>query len=120
MNIGDNSAKAASGVSIRDAAVGSGAIAEPGDIVTAHYVGRLPDGKVFDSSRDRGVPISFMLGAGQVIKGWDVGLQGMRVGGKRVLTISPDYGYGAQAVGAIPANSTLVFEVELLDVKKGK
>ena len=119
MNIQDTSAQAA-GFTSRDVSVGTGDVAEPGDVVTAHYVGRLTDGKVFDSSRDRGVPISFMLGSGQVIKGWDEGLQGMRVGGTRILTISPEYGYGAQAVGAIPGNSTLVFEVELVGVKKGQ
>lgn len=108
------------GFTAKDVIVGTGEVAEPGDIVTAHYVGKLSDGRVFDSSKDRGVPISFLLGAGQVIKGWDQGLQGMRVGGTRVLTISPEYGYGAQAVGSIPANSTLIFEVELLGVKKGQ
>jgi FKBP-type peptidyl-prolyl cis-trans isomerase len=107
------------GVGIRDVTVGTGEAAESGDVVTAHYVGKLTNGQVFDSSRDRGTPISFMLGTGQVIKGWDEGLKGMRVGGKRILTISPEYGYGNHAVGAIPANSTLVFEVELLGVKKG-
>jgi FKBP-type peptidyl-prolyl cis-trans isomerase FkpA len=108
------------GFTTQDVVVGTGAVAEPGDIVTAHYVGKLPDGRVFDSSKERGAPISFLLGSGQVIKGWDQGIVGMKVGGTRVLTIAPDYGYGAQAVGSIPANSTLIFEVELLDVKKGQ
>lgn len=107
-------------VTVRDVTVGTGAIAEPGDKVTAHYVGTLTDGRVFDSSRDRGVPISFTLGIGQVIRGWDEGLQGMRVGGKRILTIAPEYAYGDRAVGTIPANSTLVFEVELVNVEKGQ
>ncbi len=110
---------ASGGVSVQEVTVGSGAAAAAGDVVTTHYVGTLPDGRVFDSSRDRGVPISFMLGAGQVIRGWDEGLQGMREGGKRILTISPEYGYGANAVGAIPANSTIIFEVELVKVEKG-
>lgn len=98
--------------------VGQGAVAEPGDVVTAHYSGRLVDGRVFDSSYDRGTPITFTLGAGQVIRGWDEGIQGMREGGKRTLTIAPQYGYGAQAVGPIPANSVLIFDVELVKVEK--
>lgn len=118
MNAQETSAQA-KGVSIRDITVGTGVPAEAGDVVSAHYVGRLTDGRVFDSSRDRGVPISFMLGAGQVIKGWDEGIKGMKVGGKRVLTISPEFGYGDRAVGPIPANSTLIFEVELVALKKG-
>lgn len=104
---------------IVDEKVGAGDIAEPGDTVTAHYTGKLEDGRVFDSSYNRGAPISFTLGAGQVIRGWDEGLQGMRVGGKRTLTISPKYGYGEEAVGPIPANSTLIFEIELVGVEKG-
>lgn len=107
------------GVVIQDEVVGTGATAEPGDMVTVNYVGTLTDGKVFDSSIDRNQTFSFQLGAGQVIRGWDEGLVGMKVGGKRKLTISPDYGYGNQAVGPIPANSTLIFEVDLIDVTKG-
>lgn len=103
---------------VSEVSVGTGEIAEPGDTVSAHYVGTLTDGRVFDSSRDRGEPITFTLGIGQVIRGWDEGIQGMRAGGKRVLTISPEYAYGSQAVGSIPANSTLIFEVELVDVVK--
>lgn len=106
------------GYDTQELSVGSGVIAEPGDRITAHYVGRLPNGQVFDSSVDTNTPISFTLGVGQVIRGWDEGLQGMRVGGKRVITIAPDYGYGSQGVGAIPPNSTLIFEVELLNVEK--
>lgn len=106
------------GFKVSEVSVGTGEIAEPGDTVSAHYVGTLVDGRVFDSSRDRGEPITFTLGIGQVIRGWDEGLQGMRAGGKRVLTISPEYAYGAQAVGSIPANSTLIFEVELVGVQK--
>ncbi len=106
------------GVKIQDLVMGQGATAEAGDNVTVHYVGTLESGKVFDSSIDRGAPFTFTLGVGQVIKGWDVGVDGMQVGGKRKLTISPSFGYGAQTVGPIPANSTLIFEVQLLDVKK--
>ena len=107
-------------VTIEEISLGTGVAAQVGDMVTAHYVGTLADGRVFDSSRDRGTPISFMLGVGQVIRGWDEGIAGMRVGGKRVLTITPDYGYGDRAIGTIPANSTLIFEVELLDVEKSQ
>ncbi len=103
---------------VKDVTVGTGNVAAAGDKVTAHYVGTLSDGRVFDSSRDRGLPISFTLGTGQVIRGWDEGIAGMREGGKRVLTISPEYGYGSHAWGTIPANSTLIFEVELVKVEK--
>ncbi|MFZ2048972.1 MAG: FKBP-type peptidyl-prolyl cis-trans isomerase [Minisyncoccia bacterium] len=106
------------GVQVQDLVVGQGATAEAGDNVTVHYVGTLDNGKVFDSSIDRGTPFTFTLGIGQVIKGWDVGVAGMKVGGKRKLVISPEFGYGAQTVGPIPANSALIFEVQLLDVKK--
>ena len=106
------------GFSAREITVGEGTIAERGDRLTVHYVGTLPNGQVFDSSRDRNTPITFVLGVGQVIRGWDEGVVGMREGGKRILTIAPDYGYGAESVGPLPANSTLVFEVELLKVEK--
>lgn len=106
------------GVQKEDVVVGTGDIAGAGDTVVVNYVGTLPNGKVFDSSYDRREPLTFVLGVGQVIRGWDEGVVGMRVGGKRHLTIAPDYGYGAQAVGPIPANSTLIFEVELLGVEK--
>ncbi len=106
------------GVVVSDVVAGEGASAEAGDTLTVHYVGTLTDGKVFDSSVDRNTPFSFTLGIGEVIRGWDEGMLGMKVGGKRVLVIAPDYGYGAQVAGPIPANSTLIFEVELLDVKK--
>src|SRR3989344_4386286 len=104
------------GFTVEDKVVGSGPIAEPGDVLTVHYVGTLEDGRVFDSSLDRDVPFDFTLGVGQVIRGWDEGLVGMRSGGKRVLTILPEYGYGNQGVGSIPPNSTLIFEVEILDI----
>lgn len=109
----------ADGLQMTDEVVGTGAAATAGHKVTVHYTGTLTNGKKFDSSLDRGTPFTFDLGAGQVIKGWDEGVAGMKVGGKRKLTIPPELGYGAQSVGngLIPANSTLIFEVELLDVK---
>ncbi len=106
------------GFTVEEVVLGQGALVAPGDMLTVHYVGRLPNGQVFDSSLDRNTPIKFTVGIGQVIRGWDEGLLGMRVGGKRVITIAPDYAYGSQAVGTIPANSTLIFEVELLDAEK--
>jgi FKBP-type peptidyl-prolyl cis-trans isomerase len=106
------------GVQAADVIPGTGPIAAPGDTITVHYIGTLTDGKVFDSSRDRGEPFSFVLGAGDVIRGWDEGLVGMKVGGTRKLTIAPDHAYGDRAIGPIPANSTLVFSVELLGVQK--
>jgi FKBP-type peptidyl-prolyl cis-trans isomerase len=103
---------------IEDITPGSGAEAKAGDTVSVHYVGTLDNGSKFDSSRDRGSPFSFSLGRGQVIKGWDVGVEGMRVGGVRKLTIPAEEGYGSRgAGGAIPPNATLVFEVELLGVQ---
>ena len=97
---------------------GTGAVAKAGDTVDVHYTGKLTNGKKFDSSVDRGTPISFPLGTGRVIKGWDEGVAGMKIGEKRKLTIPPDLGYGARgAGGVIPPNATLVFEVELLKIK---
>lgn len=116
----DNTQVPQSGFRAQDTVAGQGELAEPGDLVTVHYVGQLTSGRVFDSSRDVGTPFQFVLGSGRVIKGWDEGVQGMRVGGKRVLVIAPDYAYGDQAIGAIPANSILVFEVELLNVEKSQ
>ena len=106
-----------SGLQIDDTTVGTGAEAVAGKTVEVHYVGTFPDGKGFDSSRSRGKPFSFQLGAGRVIKGWDEGVAGMKVGGKRNLIIPPELGYGARgAPGAIPPNAVLHFEVELLKV----
>ncbi len=104
-----------SGLIIDDVTVGSGAEASAGQEVTVHYTGWLVSGEKFDSSKDRDDPFVFPLGGGRVIKGWDEGVQGMKVGGTRKLTIPPDLGYGARgAGGVIPPNATLVFEVELL------
>ncbi len=103
---------------IEELRAGTGAEAKAGQQVEVHYTGWLTDGKKFDSSVDRGQPFRFKLGAGQVIAGWDQGVQGMKVGGKRKLTIPPHLGYGPRGFpGAIPPNSTLVFEVELLGVR---
>ena len=107
-----------SGLKYEDIKVGTGATAEKGDTVEVHYTGWLKDGKKFDSSKDRGQPFVFPLGAGRVIKGWDEGVQGMKVGGTRKLIIPPDLGYGARgAGGVIPPNAELTFEVELLKVQ---
>lgn len=103
---------------IEDLVKGTGAEAKSGNFVTVNYKGTLVDGTKFDSSYDRGEPFSFNLGSGQVIKGWDLGVLGMKVGGKRKLTIPSDLGYGTRGAGnLIPPNSTLVFEVELLKVE---
>lgn len=105
---------------IEDEKIGTGNEAKSGDTVTVHYVGTLTDGTIFDASRKRGdTGFTFVLGAGEVIKGWDQGVAGMKVGGKRKLTIPSDLAYGNRAVGGvIPANATLVFEVELLNTGK--
>ena len=106
-----------SGLTIEELVVGSGAAASSGQKVSVHYTGWLTNGTKFDSSKDRGDPFVFPLGKGQVIKGWDEGVAGMKVGGKRKLTIPSALGYGARgAGGVIPPNATLVFEVELLAV----
>ena len=111
-----------SGLKYVDTTVGTGALATAGHKVSVHYTGWLDQngskGKKFDSSVDRGKPFSFALGGGQVIKGWDEGVAGMKVGGKRTLTIPPELGYGSRGAGAvIPANATLIFDVELLGVE---
>ena len=105
------------GLQITDEVTGTGAQAKARNAVAVNYIGTLTNGTKFDSSYDRGQPFSFVLGAGQVIKGWDEGVLGMKVGGKRKLVIPASLGYGAQSIGPIPANSTLIFEVELLGVQ---
>ncbi len=107
----------ASGLGIEELDVGTGEEATAGRTVVVHYTGWLESGEKFDSSKDRDDPFSFLLGLGQVIAGWDEGVQGMKIGGSRKLTIPPQLGYGARgAGGVIPPNATLVFEVELLDL----
>ena len=109
----------ASGLKIIDLVVGTGDVASSGQTVAVHYRGTLEDGTQFDASYDRGTPFEFPLGAGRVIKGWDEGVQGMKVGGQRKLVIPPDLGYGSRGAGrVIPPNATLIFEVELLEIKK--
>ena len=106
-----------SGLKYEDSVVGEGAEAAAGQKVSVHYTGWLENGSKFDSSKDRNDPFQFNLGAGQVIRGWDEGVQGMKVGGSRKLTIPSELGYGARgAGGVIPPNATLIFEVELLDI----
>lgn len=107
-----------SGLQYLDQVVGTGDTAKAGQTVSVHYTGWLTNGKKFDSSVDRGQPFSFRLGVGQVIKGWDEGVQGMKIGGKRKLTIPSNLGYGARGAGGlIPPHATLVFDVELLGVQ---
>jgi FKBP-type peptidyl-prolyl cis-trans isomerase len=109
--------KTASGLEYWEIKAGAGDTAVKGQQVRVHYTGWLTDGKKFDSSVDRGEPFVFPLGAGRVIKGWDEGVAGMKVGGKRQLRIPPDLGYGPRgAGGVIPPNATLIFDVELLGV----
>ena len=107
-----------SGLKYDDLQPGTGAAAKSGDTVEVHYTGWLTNGTKFDSSHDRRQPFSFQLGAGKVIKGWDEGVAGMQVGGKRKLTIPPALGYGARGAGnVIPPNAELIFEVELLKIR---
>lgn len=104
---------------VQDERAGTGDAAQAGDILTVNYTGRLEDGTVFDTSYDE-EPVSFMLGAGLVIRGWDQGLAGLREGGKRLLIIPASLAYGAEGRGPIPPNATLIFEVELLDVSRSQ
>lgn len=104
---------------IEDTKIGTGAEVKSGDTVVMHYSGTLENGKKFDSSYDRGQPFTTQIGVGQVIQGWDLGVPGMKVGGKRKLTIPADLAYGSQGAGGIiPPNATLIFDVELVDIKK--
>lgn len=109
------------GTQVQEVKVGAGAAAQPGQTVTVHYSGWLyrdgKRGKKFDSSRDRGQPFSFVLGAGEVIPGWDEGVAGMKTGGKRVLILPPAAGYGDEGDDTIPPNSWLIFDIELLGVE---
>jgi peptidylprolyl isomerase len=102
---------------IQDEKIGTGAAVKKGDTVQINYVGTLANGTKFDASADHGGPFTTQIGVGQVIKGWDEGIIGMKVGGKRKLTIPPSLGYGDQATGSIPANSTLIFQVQLVGIK---
>ncbi len=107
-----------SGLQYVDLALGTGREAHAGETAIVHYTGTLTDGTKFDSSKDRNSPFSFRLGAGSVIKGWDEGVEGMNIGGIRKLVIPPQLGYGSRAAGsAVPPNATLIFEVELLDLR---
>jgi FKBP-type peptidyl-prolyl cis-trans isomerase len=111
-------AKASDGeLKIEDLELGTGDAAADGDVLEVHYVGTLEDETKFDSSRDRDATFSFTLGAGEVIQGWDDGMKGMKVGGLRNLTIPSEMGYGDRSVGSIPADSTLIFEVELIGIQ---
>jgi FKBP-type peptidyl-prolyl cis-trans isomerase len=113
-----NTTTTASGLQILDEVVGTGAEAKTGDTVSVHYTGTLTDGTKFDSSLDRGTPLDFTIGAGNVIKGWDEGVVGMKVGGKRRLTIPPGLAYGSSGYPpVIPPNATLIFEIELVAIK---
>jgi peptidylprolyl isomerase len=114
---GANMITTADGLQMEDEVVGTGPEVKSGDTVTVNYVGTLTDGTKFDSSYDRNQPFTTQIGVGQVIKGWDEGIVGMKVGGKRKLIIPPSLGYGDQAAGTIPPNSTLIFEVELVSIK---
>ena len=101
---------------VEDLVVGTGATAVIGDTLTVHYVGTLTNGTKFDSSYDRGTPYVFQVGAGRVIAGWDQGVPGMKVGGKRRLTIPPDLAYGSRGQGVIPPNATLLFDIDLVSI----
>ncbi len=109
--------KTESGLQYQDLVVGTGASPTKGQTIVVHYHGTLEDGTIFDSSVQRGQPFETAIGVGRVIKGWDEGMMTMKIGGKRKLIIPADLAYGSRSVGSIPANSTLIFEVELLNIK---
>lgn len=102
---------------IDDIKIGTGAAVEEGDTVAVHYIGTLQNGQEFDNSKKRGAPFEFTVGDGRVIEGWEQGIVGMQVGGQRVLVVPPDMAYGAAGAGPIPGNATLVFAIELLEIK---
>ena len=102
---------------IDDIKVGEGTEVKNGDVVSVHYAGRLQAGTEFDNSKKRGTPLEFTVGGGQVIQGWEEGLLGMKVGGERILVIPPELAYGKQGIGPIPGGATLVFSIELLEIK---
>jgi FKBP-type peptidyl-prolyl cis-trans isomerase len=112
-----NSAGKLTRMVIDDIKIGTGAKVQAGDTVSVHYAGRLQDGTEFDNSRSRGAAFEFVVGGGQVIAGWEEGLVGMQVGGERILVIPPEKGYGAAGIGPIPGGATLVFSIELLEIK---
>ena len=103
---------------IDDIKIGTGDEVKVGDTVSVHYVGTLQDGTEFDSSKKRGTPFDFTVGEGRVIKGWEEGLVGMKVGGQRILVIPPEKAYGAKGIGPIPGNATLVFAIDLLEINE--
>lgn len=102
---------------IEDIVVGNGAEIKKGDTISVHYVGSLQDGTQFDNSYNRGTPLEFKVGSGKVIEGWDLGVVGMKIGGKRIVVIPPDMAYGNRKVGPIPPNATLIFAIEALESK---
>lgn len=102
---------------IDEVKIGTGEEVKAGDTVSVHYVGTLQNGQEFDNSKKRGAPFEFTVGAGQVIRGWDEGLVGMQIGGQRILVIPPDMAYGEKGIGPIPGGATLVFSIELLEIK---
>lgn len=102
---------------VDDIKIGTGEAVKEGDVVSVHYIGTLQNGEEFDNSRKRGAPFEFKVGAGMVIKGWEEGLVGMQVGGQRILVIPPEKAYGDQGIGPIPGGATLVFSIELIEIK---
>ncbi|HEY4502079.1 MAG TPA: FKBP-type peptidyl-prolyl cis-trans isomerase [Candidatus Paceibacterota bacterium] len=115
---GQGAAAVSSQLAVQDVVAGTGPGARAGDIVVVNYTGRLADGTIFDSSVGK-TPYSFTLGAGQVIPGWEQGIAGMQVGGKRLLLIPPNLAYGSQDYGPIPGNSTLMFEIDVISITPG-